>query len=173
MKARNKFLSSAILITALAAGGCAQDGAALTTSAVAPEKAAGQAVAKADPACVALSAQIDALRKDGTVESLEKAATGKSKSVEVKRSALAKQAELNKANTDFQAKCAPAIPKAQSAQVAAPAAAHAVASQADAAKKASSGSTAAASPASPSAAAKDAATTAAKDAAKDATKPAP
>ncbi len=36
----------------------------------------------------------------------------------MKRDALAKQAELNKANADFQAKCGPKIPAATTAQAA-------------------------------------------------------
>ena len=73
---------------------------------------------KVDPACVSLANQIDTLRKDGTVEKLEKASTGKTANVHVKRAALAKQAELNRANADFQTRCGPSLPKAQSAQAA-------------------------------------------------------
>jgi hypothetical protein len=179
MKARGFIISTAIA-AALAAGGCAQDGAgsALTTSAVAPDKA----MAKTDPACAALTSQIEALRKDTTVENLEKAATGKSKTVQVNRAALGKQAELNKANADFQAKCAPAIPKAQTAQAApqaaAPAAAKAAATQASATAKAAATTAAVtSSPANPvaaaPAAAKDAAAVVAKGAVNDAVTKAP
>ena len=45
---------------------------------------------------------------------------GKSANVQVKRASLAKQAELNKANSDFQAKCGPPIPRAQTATTTAP-----------------------------------------------------
>lgn len=92
--------------------GCASEGG-LSTATIAPEKTAAP---KVDPVCVSLAAQIDSLRQDGTVEGLEKAATGKTAKVSVKREALAKQAELNKANTEFQMKCGPAIPRAQTAQ---------------------------------------------------------
>lgn len=176
MKARGFIISSAIAIAALSAGGCAQDGAgnALTTSAVTPEKA----MAKPDPACVALSSQIETLRKDTTVENLEKAASGKSKTVQVNRAALGKQAELNKANADFQAKCAPAIPKAQTAQPATPAAAKAAVAQAGATTKtATATATATTSPVNAAAAAPGTAPAAANDAAaavtKDAVKKAP
>lgn len=113
--------TSALFAIAALAAGCAADGSgALSTASVAPEKVA--AAPKVDPACVSLATQIDSLRTEGTVERLEKAAAGKTSSVQVKRASLAKQAELNKANADFQAKCGPQMPKAQTAQ-AAPAAA--------------------------------------------------
>jgi hypothetical protein len=116
---------TAILAFGMLAGGCASDGSGLmSTSSVGADKVA--AAPKADPVCVALTGQIDALRKDGAVDGLEKASIGKSASVKVTRASLAKQAELNKANADFQAKCGPAMPKAQTAQ-AAPAAATAAA----------------------------------------------
>lgn len=111
---------SALIAFGLLAGGCANDGTGLmATSSVAADKVA--MAPKVDPACVSLTSQIDTLRKEGAVEGLEKAASGKSASVKVMRAALAKQAELNKANADFQAKCGPAMPKAQSAMVAPPA----------------------------------------------------
>ena len=160
MTVRNILISSALLFGSMAAGGCALDGAGnpLTTSAVvAPEKTAA---AKIDPACATLTSQIETLRKEGAVERLEKAAEGKGQSVQVKRASLAKQAELNKANADFQAKCSTQMPKAQSAQ-AAPAAAT-TAGQ----KTASTAATAA----TPAAAAKAAAMEAAKTAAADAKK---
>ena len=116
---------SAILALGLLAGGCASDGGGLmSTSSVGADKVA--AAPKVDPVCVALSGQIDTLRKEGAVEGLEKASIGKSASVKVTRASLAKQAELNKANSEFQAKCGPIIPKPQTAQ-AAPAASAATA----------------------------------------------
>ncbi len=95
--------------------GCANDGALgtsgnLTTSAVTPV-----AAPKVDPACVTLAAQIDSLRQEGTIDRLQKASEGKTASVQVKRASLAKQAELNKANADFQAKCATITPKPSNA----------------------------------------------------------
>ncbi|MEQ1651044.1 MAG: hypothetical protein ABL897_01000 [Hyphomicrobium sp.] len=108
----------ALFAMAAMAAGCANDGSALSTASVAPDKVAQ--APKVDPACATLASQIDGLRKEGAVERLEQAATGKGKSVQVQRTSLAKQAELNKANADFQAKCGPKLP--QTAQ-AAPAAA--------------------------------------------------
>ena len=107
---------SVIAVAALAAG-CSADGSSmLSTASVSPEKTA--VAAKVDPACVALSSQIDTLRNEGSVDRLTKAAEGKSSSVQVKRASLAKQAELNKANADFQTRCGPKIPAPQTAQVA-------------------------------------------------------
>lgn len=135
--------TSALFALAAFGGGCANDGSnGLSTASVAPEKVA-VAAPKVDPACVSLASQIDTLRKEGAVERLEKAAAGKTSSVQVKRASLAKQAELNKANADFQAKCGPQMPKAQTAQ-AAPAAAQVAPVAATATTAATNAATAAA-----------------------------
>ena len=110
-------MAAAAAATGLMLSGCANDGM-LTTAAITPKPA--QTAAAVDPACTTLAAQINTLRTEGTVERLEKAATGKGKSVQVKRDALAKQTELNKANADFQMKCGPKIPAATTAQAAPP-----------------------------------------------------
>lgn len=108
--------SLSVMAVAALAAGCSADGnSALSTASVAPEKTA--VASKVDPACIALSSQIDTLRNEGSVDRLAKAAEGKSSSVQVKRTSLAKQAELNKAYADFQTRCGPKIPAAQTAQV--------------------------------------------------------
>lgn len=114
---------TSLSVTALAvlAAGCSADGNALSTASVAPEKTV--VANKVDPICVSLASQIDSLRNEGSVGRLEKAAEGKTSNVQVKRTSLAKQAELNKANADFQMRCGPKIPAAQTAQTVAPAAA--------------------------------------------------
>lgn len=112
---------SVMTLAALTAGCSADGGTALSTASVAPDKVAA---VKIDPVCLSLASQIDSLRAEGSVDRLEKAAAGKSSNVQVKRTSLAKQAELNKANADFQAKCGPKIPAAQTAHSAVPAAAH-------------------------------------------------
>lgn len=100
--------------------GCAADTAGITTSAVDPKTGVAAASAKIDPACVTLMSQIDSLRKEGVADRMEKAATsGKSASVTVKRNSLAKMTELDKANTEFQAKCSTISPKPAAAQAAA------------------------------------------------------
>ena len=121
MKSRTFGILAALVSAAAACGGCANDGSnPLSTASVVPDKApaAQQMAAKVDPVCVSLSSQIDTLRKDEAVGRLEKASAGKSASVQVKRASLMKQAELNKANADFQSKCGPKIPAAQTAQAA-------------------------------------------------------
>jgi hypothetical protein len=110
---------STIAIFALAAAGCASDGS-LTTSALQDQKPAS-AAPKVDPQCVTLAAQIDQLRKEGSVERLEKAASGSGATVAVKRASISKQAELNKANLDYQAKCSTIAPKPVTATAPAPA----------------------------------------------------
>jgi hypothetical protein len=101
-------LGSIVLAAGLACG-CANSGFDLSTGSVAADKSA--TALKTDPVCVSLANQINTIKGDGTIERLEKAAAGKSAKVQVKREALQKQAELNKANADFQTRCGPTIPK--------------------------------------------------------------
>lgn len=122
--------------------GCADSGilgSNVTTSSVDANAAkVAMTAPRPDPACVALLAKIDGIRKDGVAERVEQAAQGKSQTVPVKRTSLAQVAELTKANTEYQAKCsapglksayvAPAVPVAPVA--AAPAAAAAPKKQA-------------------------------------------
>ncbi len=108
------------IVIAAAAGGCANEGgigSMFSTGAISEPVAVKPVV---DTACVSLQSQIDAVRKEGSVERLEKAADGKTPAVNVQRAALAKQSQLNKLNADFIAKCAPNVPK--STVAAAPAA---------------------------------------------------
>jgi hypothetical protein len=105
-----------IVFAAGLACGCANSGMDLTTASVANDKTA--TALKADPMCVSIANQIATLKGDGTIERLEKAADGKSAKVQIKREALQKQAELNKANADFQTRCGPAIPKQVATQAA-------------------------------------------------------
>jgi hypothetical protein len=112
-----------IALAVLAAGltcGCA-DGSNLGLS---TQSLAETTAAKTDPVCVSLASQINTLKGDGTIDRLEKAGDGKTVKVSVKRSALQKQAELNKAYADFQTRCGPKVP-AQTAAQAQPAAASA------------------------------------------------
>lgn len=107
--------ASRIGIAVLATGlmcGCSNADLGMTTQSLGPDKTA----LKTDPACVSLSNEINTIKGDGTIERLEKAADGKTVKVSVKRSALQKQAELNKAYAAFQARCAPSVPSATAAQ---------------------------------------------------------
>ncbi len=84
---------------ALALGGCANDGmmgsSSLTTASV-------QEQPRVDPACTALSAQIDALKKEGIADKIEKAAAKKYK---MTAADLTRADQLNKTNAEFQGKC--------------------------------------------------------------------
>jgi hypothetical protein len=104
---------------ALSVAGCA-DGSTglLSTASVGSSTTAG--AGKADPACVALNARINTLRQEGVAERVEKASEGKAKSVSIKRESLVKMTELDKANAEFQSKCA--LPLPASAAVTPPAA---------------------------------------------------
>src|SRR6185312_11050699 len=104
-------------MVALAAGlmcGCSNADLGLSTQSLGPDKVA----AKTDPVCVSLASQINTLKGDGTIERLEKAADGETTKVAVKRTALQKQADLNKAYADFQTRCGPSIDAKTTAQAA-------------------------------------------------------
>lgn len=87
------------LIVAVALSGCAGGDGLLTTASTTPQ------AASVDPRCVTLLSQIEALRADGTVDRVEKAAEGSTRSVMVKREALSRVAQLNKANEEYRSNC--------------------------------------------------------------------
>lgn len=101
-------VSALLLLSIVGIAGCANDGTlgdgGVTTSSIVSKP-------QVDPACVALSARIDGLKQDGSVGRVEKAAAGKSKTVSIKRASLGKVAELNQANSEFQAKCSTVAPQ--------------------------------------------------------------
>ena len=114
-----RMITLAAVMAALA--GCSNTGPSIATGTLPLEKAP-VTTARVDPQCVSLANQIDGLRAEGSVDRLEKAATtGKSSNVQVKRATLAKQAELNRVNAEFQTKCGPSLPRAQSASTTPPA----------------------------------------------------
>lgn len=114
----NRLIAPAALLVALGVlAGCANDGSLATSSSLTTSAVTPTASGKNDAACVTLAAQIDTLRREGTIDRLQQAADGKSASVQVKRAALAKQAELNKANAEFQAKCSTLPPRPSTAAV--------------------------------------------------------
>lgn len=112
--------TAAIVAAAMSLGACAGGSDIFSTGALPEPKPV--VVAQTDPVCVTMASQIDALRREGSVDRLEKAADGKTSNVTVQRVALSKQAQLNKANADFIAKCGPKLPKTTVASVAPPAA---------------------------------------------------
>jgi hypothetical protein len=97
--------SAALLIGAALLGGCSgglsdfgfgSNNAATATASI-PE------VAKVDPACATLVSQIDGLKKDGVADKVAQAAAKKYK---MSAADLGKADQLNKANGEFQSKCA-------------------------------------------------------------------
>ena len=123
MKYSIGYVAGIAAVSAIALGGCANANNPLTTASIDQTKMVK--AKKLDPACVALTAKIDGLRKDGIMLRLAKVSKGKTTSTRVKRSALAKAAELDQANAEFQAKCsryggtmAAAAPAKQGAQAA-------------------------------------------------------
>lgn len=89
--------SAAFILAASLIAGCAgSSGGGLATASI-PE------APKADPVCSQLASQIEALRAEGVAMKVENAAAKKYK---MKPADLSKAAQLNKANEDFQARCA-------------------------------------------------------------------
>ncbi len=122
-------IAGSVLTLAVALTGCASDGSvALSTGSIIEDADKAKKAQRIDPACVSLMARIDELRKEGTPDRIAKVSTGKSKTASVKREALARMTELDKANNEFQQKCStlaspknkPAKPAAKSAAVATP-----------------------------------------------------
>lgn len=115
--------SSALVLATLLLAGCASEGGGLsnpfTTGSVSGSDSATQATAapRVDPQCVALASRIEALRKDGITEKIEKAAAKKYKMTAVD---AAKADQLIKTNADFQARCSTITPSPVSAQAPAP-----------------------------------------------------
>jgi hypothetical protein len=104
--------SQVLLLAGALLAGCAADGTPnlFTTGALGTSETAE---AKVDPACVALVSRIEALRKEGVADKIEKAATKKYKMTSAD---LAKADQLTKANADFQVRCSTIMPKPMSAQ---------------------------------------------------------
>lgn len=104
------------LISAMGSAGCSSTdgmfGSSLSTAAIpTAQQTVATAAPKLDPTCVAIQQRIDVLRSDGVVQRAEKAAMGKGQTVQVKRASLAQLAELDKANTEFQARCSTLGPR--------------------------------------------------------------
>jgi hypothetical protein len=95
--ARKIATAAALVIASTLVAGCSGlgDNFGPTTSAL-PE------APRVDPVCNQLAATIDGLRREGVPEKVEKAAA---KKYRMKTADLAKAAQLNKANDDFQARC--------------------------------------------------------------------
>jgi hypothetical protein len=132
--------SRALVLASILLAGCAGDSGsnffttgALGTAPEATTTASATSDAKIDPACVSLVSQIDALRKEGVADKIEKAATKKYK---MTSKDLAKADQLTKANADFQLRCSTIMPKPSMAAMPPPAPPPAKTAKAKAAPKA-------------------------------------
>jgi hypothetical protein len=105
----NKRAAAAIAgLAGLMLAGCAGEGgmdSIFTTGSIGSSAASEPRV---DPACVTLSSRIEALRKEGIGEKIEKAAAKKYKMTQAD---LNKADQLTKANAEFQMKCSPGLPR--------------------------------------------------------------
>jgi hypothetical protein len=107
MSATMRVSATMSILAGLLLAGCAGDGTdsffttgALGTASATPDP-------KSDPQCVSLASRIEALRKEGIGDKIEKAATKKYK---MTQSDLAKADQLTKANADFQIRCSTVVP---------------------------------------------------------------
>ena len=105
-----------LVLAGLLLAGCAADGSPnfFTTGALGTSETTAAAEPKVDPACVSLVSRIEALRKEGVAEKIEKAAAKKYKMTSAD---LAKADQLTKANADFQLRCSTIMPRPMQAQV--------------------------------------------------------
>jgi hypothetical protein len=100
--------ATALALASLMLVGCASEGGVeglFTTGSIGSSAASEPRV---DPACVTLSSRIEALRKEGIADKIEKAAAKKYK---MTQSDLSKADQLTKANAEFQSKCSPSLPR--------------------------------------------------------------
>lgn len=120
--------SKALVLAGLMLAGCAGENSEgiFTTGALGTSQTAATPEPKVDPACVTLASRIDALRKEGVSDKIEKAAVKKYKMTQAD---LGKADQLTKANAEFQMRCSTVTPgsiQASSSPAARPPAAKAV-----------------------------------------------
>jgi hypothetical protein len=104
----NRAAATTLLLASVALAGCAGEGGMenfFTTGSL------GTAEAKVDPECVTLASRIEALRKEGVADKIEKAAAKKYKMTQAD---LTKADQLTKANADFQFRCSTIMPRSAS-----------------------------------------------------------
>ena len=134
--------SQALVLASLLLAGCAADGSTnfFTTGALGtPQQTAAAPESKVDPVCVTLVSRIEALRKEGVAEKIEKAAT---KKYTLTKADLKKADQLTKANTEFQQRCSTVTPAQAAAMLPPPDAAPPLAAPAAKAKTATKASAA-------------------------------
>jgi hypothetical protein len=108
--------SRALVLGALVLAGCAEGGDNIFTTG----SLSGQPTAetKADSACITLAARIDALRKEGIPDKIEKAASRRYKMTQAD---LGKADQLTKVNAEFQGRCSTVPPSKTTTTAEAPA----------------------------------------------------
>jgi hypothetical protein len=116
-----QILTSAGVTVALALAGCSGgsgENLIKTSSISKPQTAAAKPAI--NPVCASLTSQINTTRQEGTPARVSAVSTGKTRMVKIKRASLAKMAELDRLNSEFQAKCSK-VPMHQTAAIAQPA----------------------------------------------------
>jgi hypothetical protein len=94
--------SAALMLAGVMLAGCSGDnGVGFTTGALGSQTAAAPET-KVDPVCVTLASRIEALRKEGIADKIEKAAAKKYK---MTHGDLMKADQLTKASAEFQGHC--------------------------------------------------------------------
>src|SRR5262245_23383556 len=99
----------ALVLAGALLAGCGRDGRAghvVTAGSLTGGQTASADKAN-DPACLSLATRIEALRKDGIPDKIEKAAA---KRYKMTQADLAKADQLNKANAEFQTRCSSVKP---------------------------------------------------------------
>jgi hypothetical protein len=95
-----KRASWALVLGGVLLAGCAEGNDGLFTTG--SLTGGPQSAEKTDPACMSLATRIEALRKDGIPDKIEKAAARRYKMTQAD---LGKADQLTKANAEFQARC--------------------------------------------------------------------
>jgi hypothetical protein len=106
--------SSLAILTSLLLAGCAGTENFFTTGALGSSAGGPES---ADPVCVSLASRIDALRREGVPEKIEKAAAKKYK---LTNADIAKADQLTKTNTEYQLHCSTVMPSQLTASAATP-----------------------------------------------------
>jgi hypothetical protein len=98
-----------LILAGLALTGCANGTDNFFTTGALGSSSAASSEPKIDPACVTLASRIEALRREGLAEKIEKAAAKKYK---LKQAELVKVDQLTKSNAEFQLRCSTVMPSA-------------------------------------------------------------
>lgn len=110
----NRAASMALVVAGLALAGCSGEGSdGLFTGSLAANTTQAAPEPKVDPVCVSLVSRIEALRREGVGDKIEKAAA---KRYKMTVADLGKADQLNKANAEFQLRCSTVTPAGTTAQ---------------------------------------------------------